>query len=125
MKLEFLRAGSPDCPLIRLYDFDSREALRFLQIALQLAGKRDSAIVLHVDTIITPIDACELTLRCADDRAGVRELSPMKFEWVSSDGGWLDIASLIQPFCQADAAGHQWLSRVGNITVLLSRDGKW
>lgn len=125
MKLEFLRAGSPDCPLIRLYDFDSREAQRLLQIALQLAGQRDLAIPLHAETIVTPIDTCELTLRCADGRAGVRELSPMKFEWVSSDGGWLDIASLIQPFCQEDAAAHQWLSRVGNIAVLLSRDGKW
>lgn len=125
MKLEFLRAGAPDCPLIRLYDFDSKEAQRLLQIALQLVGKRDSAIALHAEPTITPIDACELTLRCDDARSGVRELSPMKFEWASSDGGWLDIASLIQPFCQAGVAGHQWLSRVGDVAVLLSRDGKW
>lgn len=123
MKLEFLGEGSQDCPVIRLYDFDSQEAQRLLQIALQLAGQRDLAIALHAETIITPIDACELTLRCADGRAGVRELSPMRFEWVSSDGGWLDIASLIQPFCHVGGAGHQWLSRVGNIAVLLSLDG--
>ena len=37
MKLEFLANGSPDCPLIRIYEFNSKEAYKLRRIALQLA----------------------------------------------------------------------------------------
>lgn len=125
MKLEFVGEGSPDCPLIRLYDFSAAEAQRLLQIVLGLARKANTAVSLHAEQGIQPIGGCELTLRRADDSPGVRELRDRNFEWVFSDGGWLDVAGLIQPFCQEGAPRFQWLSRIGKISVLLSRDGHW
>lgn len=123
--MEFVGEGSPDCPLIRLYDFSSTEAQRLLQIVLGLAGKANTVVSFHAEPGIQPIGRCELTLRRADASPGVRELDGMKFEWVFSDGGWLDVAGLIQPFCQEGAPRFQWLSRIGKISVLLSHDGKW
>jgi hypothetical protein len=38
MKLEFLECGSPDCPLIRLYKFNAKEAYDLRRTALQLSG---------------------------------------------------------------------------------------
>jgi len=37
MKLEFLASGSPDCSLIRLYEFNAKEAYDLRRITLQLA----------------------------------------------------------------------------------------
>jgi len=47
MKLEFLEYGSPDCPLVRLYEFTSQEAYDFRRIALQLARGREHTVFLN------------------------------------------------------------------------------
>lgn len=125
MKLEFVREGSPDCPLLRLYDFDPAEARQLQHAVLRLVRQSDEMIPLHQQPGIQPVAGCELTLLRANDVQGVREIAPGKFEWLYSIDGWLEIAGLIQPFCQADAVGFQWLSRIGKIAVLLSRDGSW
>lgn len=125
MKLEFVREGSPDCPLLRLYDFDPAEARQLQHAVLRLVRQSDEMIALHQQPGIQPVAGCELTLLRADNVQGVRETAPGKFEWLYSIDGWLEIAGLIQPFCQDDAVGFQWLSRIGKIAVLLSRDGSW
>lgn len=125
MKLEFVRAGSPDCPLLRLYDFDPAEARQLQHTVLRLVRKSDEKISLHQQPGIQPLEGCELTLLRADNVQGVRETAEGKFEWVYTIDGWLEVAGLIQPFCQGDAGGFQWLSRIGKIAVLLSRDGSW
>lgn len=123
--MEFVRAGSPDCPLLRLYDFESTEARQLQHAVLRLVRKNDEMIALHRQPGIQPLAGCELTLLRADNMQGVRETAPQKFEWLYSIDGWLEVAGLIQPFCQVDAGGFQWLSRIGKIAVLLSRDGNW
>lgn len=125
MKLEFVREGSPDCPLLRLYDFEPAEARQLQHAVLRLVRKSDEMIALHQQPGMQPVTDCELTLLRADDVQGVRETAPAKFEWLYSIDGWLEVAGLIQPFCQADAGGFQWLNRIGKIAVLLSRDGSW
>lgn len=125
MKLEFLQEGSPDCPLLRLYDFDPAEARQLQHAVLRLVRQSDEMIALHQQPGIQPVAGCELALLRANDVQGVRETAPGKFEWLYSIDGWLEISGLIQPFCQADEVGFQWLSRIGKIAVLLSRDGSW
>lgn len=125
MKLEFLREGSPDCPLIRLYDFSSDEARGLQQVVLQLVRDKDAVVALHAEPGIQPVGQCELYLRQAENPHGIREIGPLKFEWTYSAGGWLEVAALIQPFCRGDSTGNQWLTRIGTISVLLSPDGRW
>jgi hypothetical protein len=125
MKLEFVREGSPDCPLLRFYDFDSAEARQLQHAVLRLVRKSDEMIALHEQPGIRTVAGCELTLLRADNVQGVRETAPGEFEWLYSIDGWLEVAGLIQPFCQGDAGGFQWLNRIGKIAVLLSRDGSW
>lgn len=128
MKLEFLRSGSPDCPLIRLYEFDVEQARRFRQIALRLANGDHQAVALHAEPGIDSIAGCELTLREGQRDFGVMELAEMKFECVLTKRGWLNVAGLIEPFCRSECPGYQWLTRLtrrGKISLLLSHNGRW
>ena len=125
MKLEFLNNGSPDCPLIRLYDFDAEQARRLQQIALRLTKDQSEAVALHAESDIHAINGCELTLRQADKDHGVNEVAESQFECALTKGAWLDVGGLIQPFCRGESSGHQWLTRISKIALLLSRDGQW
>jgi hypothetical protein len=126
MKLEFLRSGARDCPLIRLYEFNAAAANQLHQIVLLLAETQMAFVALDQETSISPIGGCKLTLRLGKEDRGVTEAAPFRFEWVSSRDGWLGVAGLIQPFTRDElSASHQWLSSVGKIAVLFSPNGSW
>jgi len=125
MKLEFLAEGAPDCPLIRIYSFTRAEALRLKEIADQLADSRTLEVALHDESFVEPIDACCLTLRREKRDQGVFQFAPLRFNCVLSDKGWLNFSGLLQPFCETDANGFQWLSEQGPISFLMSVNGTW
>lgn len=125
MKLDFLRSGSPDCPLIRLYEFDLRQIEALQRIALRLTQDASAVVVLHREAGVQQIDGCELVLRQGNQDRGVEQSAECTFEWTLTKGAWLDVATLLQPFRQPEFNGYQWLNRVGKIAVLLSADGKW
>lgn len=125
MKLEFLASGPPDCPLIRIYEFNSKEAYELRRIALQLARGRETVARLHERPNVTAIDDLELALQQGQKDCGVSEISRLKFEWVLSRAGWLWVASLIRPFSRGTTNGFQWLAGTGRVNILLSCDGKW
>ena len=66
MKLEFLGGGSPDCPLLRLYDFDETEASELRQVFAELANRSFTSIALHDLPFIQPVNECRLTLKVAE-----------------------------------------------------------
>ena len=125
MKLEFLASGSPDCPLIRMYKFNSKEAYELRRVALQLARGKEKAVRLHEQPNVISSGGCELTLQQGQKDFGVSEISPLKFEWVLSQAGWLEVADLIRPFSRGTTEGWQWLCEIGRARVLLSCDGHW
>jgi hypothetical protein len=125
MKLEFLESGSPDCPLIRLYEFDAKEAYSMRLIALHLAGSKEQTVLFHERPRIIPIGGCQLTLHLGEKDRGVSELGSNSFKWVLSKAGWIEVSGLIRPFARTESSGFQWLSDRGQIRVLLSHDGRW
>lgn len=125
MKLELLASGSPDCALIRLYEFNSKEAYQLRRIALQLARGKETTIPLHKESNVISIGGCELILRRGKKDRRVFEISSLKFEWALSRAGWRRVADLIRPFSRGTASGYQWLSEPGKVQILLSLDGKW
>jgi hypothetical protein len=125
MKMEFLRSGAPDCPLIRFYEFRPSEAQSLRRIALQLARGRTPSAQLHKEQGIQAISGCQLTLSRGEKDQGVFETRPVEFAWVLTGGGWLSVSDLIRPFSRADSRGYQWLWDGGNIRILISRDGSW
>ena len=125
MKLEFLENGSPDYPLIRVYEFDAEEAYNLRRITLQLARGKDQTVLFHEQPGVIPIGGCQLTLHRGEKDRGVSEFASRKFKWVLSNTGWFQVAGLIRPFSRTDLSGFQWLSEGGQIRVLLSQDGHW
>lgn len=125
MHLEFLADGLRDCPLIRLYEFNQAEA-RFLKNLVRslVTGERHS-VPLHDEMWVESVGGCRLTLRRGNRNQGVREVNPLNFECVLSSGGWSNVEGLLDPFCNSHAAGFQWLTNEGRVSLLISQDGHW
>jgi len=47
MRLEYLPDGSPDCPLIRLYDFDHHTVIVFRRLVTELRNGSRRELLVH------------------------------------------------------------------------------
>lgn len=126
MKLEYLPDGSPDCPLIRLYDFAPPAVVDLVANFDALATSLRNHIPLHEERGIVPVDGCQLFLRRHSNNEGVIARGPLSFECRLTPDGWSNVAALAQPFCSKTAATHyQWLNEDGPVSLLLSPTGRW
>jgi hypothetical protein len=125
VKLEYLPDGSPDCPLIRLYEFDQSEARQLRQLVKSLVtGVRQDA-ALQNEVWVEPIGGCCLNLRRGTRDQGIRKARTLQFECVLSPDGWSNVEGLLEPFCESQTSGFQWLTHDGRIALLISRSGQW
>ncbi len=125
MKLEFLERGSSDCPLVRLFAFNMTGAARLREILRTLASGACESIDLHRASGITSIDDCHLTLHLGRRDLGFVRRGRSAFDCVFTAGRWDDIAALVDPFCESENTGYQWLTERGDASLLLSPDGSW
>ncbi len=129
MKLEYLAEGSPDCPLVRLYEFDATGAKRLREAFRSLADGSRQDIPLHEEWWVEPVDGCHLDLRLGARDLGVVQRLPMAFDCVSTDEAWMEMVEKIDPFCTSQTAYagevYQWLNFDGEVSLLLSPTGKW
>lgn len=129
MRMEYLPAGSPDCPLIRLYAFSADEAAWLSDLCAALASGETHTIALHEQPQIEPVAAMQLMLTRGDRDQGIQKTAdPAAFQLVLTDEGWLDVAGRIAPFTHADERGgesFQWLDETGEVSLLLSPSGRW
>ena len=125
MKLEYLSDGSPDCPLIRLYDFDQSEVRQLRQLVQSLVTGECQDIALHDETWVEPVASCCLNFRLGTRNQGVRQVQPLRFECVLNPDGWSNLEGLLEPFSESNTGGFQWLIHDGRIDLLISRDGLW
>jgi hypothetical protein len=124
MKLEYLADGSADCPLIRLYDFNAIDAQRLREAFRSLAYGSRQVLPLHDEWWMEPVEGCQLTLRSGPRDLGVVQRLPMRFDCVLSVEAWRSTVDLAERFCEsADGADPQWLTRHGEISLLLSPSG--
>ena len=127
MKMEFLPDGSLDCPLIGLYDFDTKQACHLHSLILQLANGTVNEVSLHEAFWMEAIDGCSLILLVADTDQGII--------WVAESGNffcnlrfcsWASVAELVSNFCVSSVPGtFQWLDETSPISWLLSPSGFW
>lgn len=132
MKIEYLVAGSPDCPLIRIYGNDET-GMRHLRSAIGdlISGERGT-IDLHRLPAFAAVGGCTLKLTTASavHHEGLRQqVGTLDFEWALPITEWETVADLIEPFVtQSETPGFQWLhDRTGEIAILLSsyEGGQW
>jgi hypothetical protein len=126
MKLEYLAEGSPDCPIIRLYDFTESEAKQFHSLVTALASTTVERVEVHRLEFVEAVDGCRLTLvNRSWDQAVFQKAKPAEFECGFTPGTWDNVACLVEPFTKG-ACGFQWLAGVpGEATILLSPYGQW
>jgi hypothetical protein len=126
MKLEYLATGSPDCPLIRLYDFKPLEASALHAAIASLATEAADQVEIHQLPFVKVVEGCRLTLvRSTRDQAVISKGRLPDFECRFTAGTWDNVADLMAPFA-VSARGFQWLTGVpGEISVLLSASGEW
>ena len=126
MKLEYLGDGSPDCPLLRLYDFTPMEAAQLLRAIAALASGLAERLEVDRLPFVEPVGGCRLALVGRSwDQAVTRAGRPNEFECGFTADTWDDVAGLVEPFAEG-AGGFQWLAGVpGEAALLLSDSGAW
>ena len=125
MKLEYVPDGSPDCPLIRLYEFDQSEARQLRRLVKSLVTGDRQDVALQNEVWVEQVGSCCLNLRPGNRDQGVHQVQGLKFECVLSPNGWSNVEGLLEPFCESNTAGFQWLTRDGRVALLISQSGQW
>ena len=126
MKLEYVADGSPECPLIRLYDFNPADAQRLREAFRSIADGSQQVLPLHEEWWMEPVEGCQLTLRSGPRDLGVVPRLPMRFDCVLGTQSWRAIIDVMEPFCvSSELSTHEWLNRHGEISLLLSVNGGW
>lgn len=125
MKFEYLSDGSKGCPLIRLYDFSRTEVQLLRQLIRLLATGERELIALQNEFWVQPVRGCCLTLRQAKRNYGVRQADNPTFDCELNSSGWNNVEGLLDPFCDSDISGFQWLTRDGTVSLLISQSGQW
>jgi hypothetical protein len=126
VNLEYLRDGSPDCPLIRLYGFTKQEANQVLHAIELLATGSAPFVDVHELPCVESIGDCRLRLLIRTwDQGIMLKARPAAFECGFTSTTWDNVAGLVEPFAQ-EADGFQWLAGTpGEPALLLSVDGMW
>ncbi|HTZ72715.1 MAG TPA: hypothetical protein VMB47_02245 [Candidatus Aquilonibacter sp.] len=125
MKLEYLADGSPECPLIRLYDFNQSEVQQLKHFVKLLVNGERQHVALQNEVWVNPVADCSLILRRGTRNEGVRLIRGLEFECVMNSNGWNNVEGLLEPFCEGSASGFQWLSDGGRVALLISQSGQW
>jgi len=125
VKLEYIHSGSPDCPLIRLYEFNAAEIARLRALVQSLASGSLPGIVVDELDGVKAIRSCRLTLRLGSRDEGMRARKADHFECVLTSLKWDQIEGLLEPFSESNSEGFQLLDKSGPISLVISRDGRW
>jgi hypothetical protein len=127
MKMEYLAAGSADCPLIRLYDFTVDELVQLCDLFNSLASGAVRSIALHEQPYLVSLQGCCLTLRAAERDRGIVEDHLGGFDCLLTPDGWEDQAERVKPVIEDSRGDFVWLlyNIPSEIRLLLSWNGTW
>jgi hypothetical protein len=82
-------------------------------------------VALQSEAWIKSVGECRLNLRQGNGNQGVRQAGDLTFECVLTPDGWRSVEELLEPFCESDKAGFQWLTHEGHVALLISPNGQW
>ena len=111
--------------IVRLYDFNSSEADKFMKTVHQ-------TLVLNKEPLeLTTIDFiaarnCKLTLRISAEDEGITTSNKMQFYCDLTIAGYERMIALLQQFCNKETKGYQFLYDIDSQTdFLFSPAGTW
>ena len=124
MKLEYLGViDEYDDEIIRLYDFDSREAIKFRSVIHSALLDKKHELDLGSVDFITPLN-CSLKLRISAEDIGITSADKQHFYCDLTYAGYQQMVELLVPFCE-DSRGYQWLYNLDNPIEFLFSPGGW
>lgn len=133
MKLEYLDNISEDGKytdvvadqLVRLFDFDQSEAGKFRdRIKLVLIEQKRALDLQDLDFI--KLINCKLVMRISDTNLGIVKHNKTDFTCDLTSASYEQMLELLQPFCENDTNGFQWLYDLDTpVEFLFSPGGSW
>jgi hypothetical protein len=109
MKLEFLKnINEYDEHIIKLYDFDSAQAIQFREWINHLITGKEKYLNITTLDFIKAIN-CKVILRVADEDLGIWTTDNEHFICDLTINGYKKIINLIDPFCKRESKGYQYL----------------
>jgi len=111
--------------MVRLYDFDSSQAIQFQQKVKQVILIDKKPLDLSTVDFIQARN-CNLILRISDEDLGIERTGKQKFCCDLTIEGYKHLISLLEPFCKKETKGYQWLYDIDSQTdFLFSPGGTW
>ena len=104
--------------VVRLYNFDKYQAIKFRDLIKETIVKRKQKLVLsQVDFI--EIRNCNLILGLFKTDEGILSVDHKTFYCALTLEGYTNLLNLIEPFCEKDTKGYQYLYDIDNPTDFL------
>ena len=129
MKIDYLTNTNPTHPkesILRIFDFDSTQACQFRDILATLASGSASGIDISDLPFVTSVAGCRLILKVGARDRGLVHVSSTIFECVLTRLTWDNAEGLVEPFCEGNVLGYQWLYDLDtDIELLFSPRGDW
>ncbi|PVD49274.1 hypothetical protein DC498_25875 [Terrimonas sp.] len=111
--------------LVRLYDFDCSQANRLRQIIQEEIIKSNKEIDLATLDFIQPVN-CGLILKISDTDKGIVTSDNKNFVCSLTIEKYREMIFLMEPFCDKESNGCQWLYGIDTpIDFLFSPGGSW
>ncbi len=112
--------------LIRLYDFDEHEALKFKDKLQETIVQKRAPFELSIEPYIEAIN-CSFIFRLSENDIGISSTDKQSFYCDLTLDSYIWMVSLLEPFSDSKAQnGFQWLYELDNpIDLLFSPGGTW
>jgi hypothetical protein len=111
--------------VVRLYDFDRLQAVKFRQCLQETIIENMKAFDLSSCDFIEGRN-CSLILCISEDDEGITTSDNINFYCKLTIKGYQQMIALLMPFCTKETKGHQYLYDVDSLTdFLFSPSGTW
>ncbi|AQS94147.1 hypothetical protein BXQ17_08765 [Polaribacter sp. BM10] len=119
MKLDYIENyNGLDENLVRLYNFDKTEALKFKNLLEEIVINKKQKLNLAEIDFIEPRN-CNLIFGLFKSDEGILTKDNETFFCILTLDSFIKMTSLIEPFCKKDTRAHQYLYDVDTPTDLL------
>lgn len=111
--------------IVRLYNFDRSQAEKLKKLITDTIISNGTDLNLSLVNFIQPRN-CNLILRIADEDIGIVTSDNENFFCDLTTQSYIQMVSLLEPFCRRETNGYQWLYDIDSQTdFLFSPGGTW
>lgn len=126
MELDYIEnVNGHEQNIVRLYNFDKSEAIKFRELIIDIIINKKKKLDLSEVDFITPRN-CNLLFGLFKSDEGILTKDNQTFFCVLTLEGFTNMVTLLEPFCQKESRGYQYLYDIDNPTDLLfSPSASW